>query len=110
MSSKQHGYLLLAISCIMPTLLDSPVLYAKECASKQHVIELTIPGDTPEQNQKIEIIPFDKKIYNLAYKVYLFNNNIQDAYAIAASAVEQTTQKKLQKQNMYPVTITGCDA
>ncbi len=62
------------------------------------IIKVTLPSDK-EEKQHIAIIPYDKEIYELAYRVYLLNANIKGAYAVAAAAEQQTRTPLLQQEN-----------
>ncbi|MCR9192133.1 MAG: tetratricopeptide repeat protein [Gammaproteobacteria bacterium] len=72
---------------MMSLIMLSTLLYAKK---PPQIIELAVPGETKEETRRIHIIPYDKKMYDLAYKVYLYNANVEDAYAIVSAAVQQT--------------------
>ena len=91
MSYKTHGLLLLTLSLITS--------FTVARATLPSVIHITLPPGTPGAHQAVTMIPYDETIYNLAYKVYLLNTNIRDAYALAASAVQQTQHKHLPEQN-----------
>ena len=47
-----------------------------------------------------EYIPFNEEIYTLAYKTFLANNNIDDAYKLAQEAVKQRPKNKTWRQRL----------
>ncbi|WP_231940699.1 tetratricopeptide repeat protein [Acidovorax sp. RAC01] len=68
-------------------LLDTAMLHHPEATGHRSV--RTALGDTGGV-KKGPGIPFDDKIYSLGYQVFLENSNLEDAWLVARSAVQQS--------------------
>ena len=54
---------------------------------------------------KVWLYPFNAKNYDLAYKTFLANNNVEEAYIIAFAAVKQRPNNKLWNLRLAKVAL-----
>lgn len=64
------------------------------------LFEFSIPVENNAILRKIRIIRYNEKIYPQAYSIYLQNNNIQAAYAVASAAVAQRPDNKFWRERL----------
>lgn len=59
--------------------------------------------DTPQERQPEPHLPFNDRIYQLSYEVYLANGNLRDALAVARSAVRQAPSSVVWRRRLAQV-------
>jgi hypothetical protein len=67
--------------------------------------EFLLSQDDDSRHAKVRLIAYNKKLYELAYKVYLQNQNPKKAYLIATAAVKQNPESKIWRQRLAQVAI-----
>ncbi|MBB72534.1 MAG: hypothetical protein CMF50_09075 [Legionellales bacterium] len=77
-------------------------------AIKQQISESTsqVPASQTKlsgQVSKIIAIPYDKEVYTLSYNVFLASNNINDAFVVAQSAVQQRPNDLVWRERLATV-------
>lgn len=86
--------LLFGMSCVLCTT-NADAAVESNSSRVVPAVQLQLPTDNPHKTIPVKLIPYDEKAYQLAYQVFLANNNVKDAYTIAAAAVLQ------QPSNLY---------
>ncbi|KTD25900.1 tetratricopeptide repeat protein [Legionella maceachernii] len=83
------------------------VILPKKGDGKQQseLFEFVLPEKGDSKQQIVQMIKYDKAIYDLAYTVYLQSGNPQKAYAVAMAAVKQEPQNKLWRERLAQVAI-----
>ncbi|VEB33190.1 Uncharacterised protein [Legionella sainthelensi] len=69
------------------------------------LFEFVLPQKADSEQNCVQMIKYEKDIYELAYTVYLQSGNAKKAYAVAMSAVKQVPQNKLWRERLAEVAI-----
>jgi len=107
MLQKRHAIIFIGLCAI--NSLDISVLAAQEPINPKILNETSItfslPSDQPDKIKKFKISKFNEDTYDLAYKIYLQNNNTKDAFAVALSAVKQNPKSILWRKRFAQTAI-----
>ncbi|MFO1435127.1 MAG: tetratricopeptide repeat protein [Gammaproteobacteria bacterium] len=67
------------------------------------VVALPVNAGTNASTELTALMPFDARIYDISYQIFLANRNLRDAYRIAVAAVEQQPTNTLWRERLAQV-------
>lgn len=109
---KSHPIFLL---CLAFTLTSgASTLHSKpkrlDLRKAESLFQFVLPLEEDTLHKKVQMLRYDEHRYELAYTVYLQNNNIKNAYTVAFSAVKQRPGNKLWRERLTKMALWNKEA
>ena len=92
--NKKYFFILILIGLIFWFFSHNKLQHSNVIAIQKtsKLLRFKLPSFGYEKSKIVELIAYNDEIYNLAFKIYLQNQNVPNAYAVAFAAVQQLTK------------------